>query len=101
MNNLTSQPLDAVDLLLVAGLVTLEATTVLAVALVALLLTVAGWRPPAADGQKDSPLAPLQHPLATLATELEVLPVTRLRELAGTRSKRLRKCELVAVLAAC
>lgn len=102
------QPLDAVDLLLLAGLVTLEAISVLAVALVALLLTASSWRPksaPAPVGRCVAPppsasTAPAVHPLALVAAQLETLPVTRLRELAGMRSKRHRKSELVAVLAA-
>jgi hypothetical protein len=80
------------------------------------VLTVTGWSPyqapavaalpvvtntPALVRQDQMPLAPLMHPLAVVAAELETLPITRLRELAGVRSKRLRKCELVAVLAAC
>ena len=106
------QSLSAVDLLLLAGLVTLEAITVLAVALVALLLTVCGWTSPPAPASAASPSGrcapsppsasqtPAVHPLALLAAELEPLPVTRLRELVGVRSKRLRKCELVATLVA-
>lgn len=101
------QPLDAGDLLLLAGVVTLEALIVLAVALVALLFTVSGWAPataPAPEGRCVAPPpspAPAVHPLALVAAELEGMPATRLRELVGVRSKRLRKCELVAVLAAC
>ena len=107
MNNQTSQSLDAIDLLLLAGVVTLEAITVLAVALAALLLTASNWRPksaPASVGRcvpPPPPPAPAVHPLSLLAAELEVLPVSRLRPIAGVRSKRLRKNELVAVLAAC
>jgi len=45
--------------------------------------------------------APQPHPLATLATELQALPVTRLRAMAGIRSKRHTKAALVAMVAAC
>jgi hypothetical protein len=41
------------------------------------------------------------HPLALVAAELEALPVTRLRPMVGIRSKRARKAELVAMVAAC
>jgi hypothetical protein len=44
---------------------------------------------------------PQPHPLATLATELQELPVTRLRAMAGIRSKSIRKAQLVAMVAAC
>jgi hypothetical protein len=40
------------------------------------------------------------HPLATLATELQQLPVTRLRQLAGIRSKRHTKHQLTAMICA-
>jgi hypothetical protein len=52
-------------------------------------------RPPA------PPPAPLLHPLAAVAAELEALPATALRELAGTRSRRRSKRELVGLLVAC
>lgn len=45
--------------------------------------------------------APLLHPLALVAEQLEALPVTRLRPMAGVTSKRHRKAELVAALVAC
>ena len=102
----------------------------LIVALVALLLTVARWMPsqapavasvaaitesaggsfgPPADQPallpvaaiSDAPPVPLLHPLAVVAEQLEALPVTRLRPLAGVTSKRARKAELVAALVAC
>jgi hypothetical protein len=40
---------------------------------------------------------PISHPLADLEDELMALPATRLREVAGIRSKRLRKVALVEV----
>jgi hypothetical protein len=44
---------------------------------------------------------PTPHPLAQLATELEALPATTLRAMAGIRSKRHNKAALVAMVAAC
>ena len=87
--------LHPVEVLLLVGLVALEAVAVLLVALVALVLAVARWRP--------APPAPppIVHQLALVAAELEALPVSRLRPMVGTRSKRLRKAELVAMVAAC
>lgn len=43
------------------------------------------------------PISPISHPLADLEAELMALPATRLREVAGIRSKRLRKVVLVEV----
>jgi len=57
--------------------------------------------PPAPVEVPHAPAAPVQHPLAALAEGLEALPATKLRQLAGTRSKRPRKTELVAQLVAC
>ena len=55
--------------------------------------------PPAAP---EAPLArPQPHPLTALATELQLLPVTQLRAMAGIRSKSIRKAQLVAMVAAC
>lgn len=87
--------LHPVELLLLAAVVTLEAAAVLLVALVALVLTVARWRP------APPPAPPMVHPLALVAQQLEALPVAALRPMVGTRSKRIRKAELVAMLAAC
>lgn len=89
-----------VELLLLAGLVALEAVAVLLVALVALALTVARWRPAAAPARTVPP-PPALHPLALVAEELLELPAAALRPMAGTRSKRLPKRELVALVAAC
>jgi hypothetical protein len=49
----------------------------------------------------EAPPAPLLHPLTLVAERLEALPVATLRPMAGTRSKRARKHELVAALVAC
>ena len=131
---------DTITVILALLLEALEAAAVLIVALVALLLTVARWRPsqapavaaPTASTESstasvvatesstasvvavddlpallpvaaisDAPPIPLLHPLAVVAEQLEALPVTRLRPMANTRSKRARKHELVAALVAC
>ena len=116
---------DTITVLLAVALEVTEAVLVLAVALVALVLTVARWRPSQASSTKKpllvpdtSPartphlagvtsstrtphLVPLHHPLALVAEQLEALPVAALRPMVGTRSKRLRKSELVAMVAAC
>jgi len=83
--------LHPVELLLLTGLVALEAAAVLIVALVALLLAVASWRPAASPSapspaavteapillpvaaSTDAP-APALHPLALVAEQLEALP---------------------------
>ncbi|AFY29597.1 hypothetical protein [Cyanobium gracile] len=109
---------DTVDVLLAVALEVAQALLVLIVAVVALLLTLARWRPSrapavpapaattdprqvAAAGSTDAPPIPLLHPLALVAEQLEALPVARLRPLAGVSSKRHRKHELVAQLVAC
>ncbi len=91
----------AVELLLLAVLVALDAVAVLAVALVALLVTITRSRPARSPARVMTPPLPVVHPLALVAEELLELPVTRLRPMAGTRSKRVRKAELVALVAAC
>lgn len=75
-------PAHPVELLLLAGLVALQATITLLVALAALLLTIARWRPaasaPAAPAAPPAP--PLQHPLLALAVDgLQPLTVAQLR----------------------
>ena len=121
---------DPVVALLAITVLTIEAAVLLLraalVPLVALVVTLAPFRQvPAAnpadhrpgrpktiaDGHpqliepthcvKEMNSAPQPHPLATLATELQQLPVTRLRAMAGTRSKRHTKAALVAMVAAC
>jgi hypothetical protein len=93
---------DTVDLLLVVALEVAEAVLVLAVALVAVVLTVARWRPAAAPARVMAPPAPAPalHPLALVAEQLEALPVSRLRPLAGVTSKRHRKHQLIAMVTA-
>jgi hypothetical protein len=89
-----------VELLILAAVVTIEALAVLTVALVALLLTITRSRPAGSPARVMTP-PPIVHPLAVVAADLEALPVTQLRPMAGTRSKRIRKAELVAALVAC
>lgn len=105
-----------VELALVAGLVALEAALTLLVALAALVLTVARWRPAApapaaaqvlaAEPIAAIPAVPLAHPLQQLAVDaLHHLPVAQLRSraraagLPRTLSRSARKVELVAALA--
>ena len=113
-----------VELLLAVALEVAEALIVLVAAAVGLLITVARairrraahpavvpQQPPAAAGsptrvmpqpQPPAPApAPAVHPLAVLAEQLEQLPVSTLRPMANIRSKRPRKAELVAMVAAC
>jgi len=101
---------DAVELLLLIVLVVLEAAAVLLLALVVLVLAVAlprrnqrFWQFVRTSGcaARSLPPAPELHPLALVAEELAALPVAVLRPMAGTRSKRVRKAELVALVAAC
>jgi len=88
----------AVELLLLAGLVALEAAAVLLVALVA--LAAAGWSSSASPA-RSLPHLPALHTLALVAEELLELPAAALRPMAGVRSKRLPKRELVALVACC
>jgi hypothetical protein len=92
---------DAVELLLLAVLVALDAVAVLAVALVALVVTITRLGPVRSPARVMASPPPAVHPLALVAEELEALPVARLRPMAGTRPKRVRKAELVALVAAC
>lgn len=82
-----------VELLLLAGLAALEAAATLLIALVALVLTIAGWKPasaaperPTAAPQPAAPIQPAAHPISELASQaaaaLEPLTVTQLRRLA-------------------
>lgn len=87
----THNELGAVELLLLAGMAVLQAAAAVAIPLVALLLTLAGWRPTARPTRPaepaPAPAAPAAaHPLAQLATTaaaaLEPLTVAQLRRLA-------------------
>lgn len=72
-------PLHPIEALLLAVLVVLDAVRVLAVSLVALLLTVAGWRP---TPRRAAPPAPIVHPVAELAnTVIEALQTQTVAEL--------------------
>ena len=104
---------DPVLVLITIAVLVIEAAVILAravlVPMVALVLTLANWRRPAppeaptpAPAPPEAPLAsPTPHPLAAVADRLALLPVTALRTLANTRSKRHNKAGLVARLAAC
>ena len=112
MNRTEAHP---IELAIVAALVVAEALLVLVVAVAALVVTLAQWRPAKKTScAKASLLAhdintapstpaapPLQHPLAALVAELQLLPVATLRGMAGTRSKAIRKADLIAMVAAC
>lgn len=111
MNRIEAHP---VELAIAAAVITLEAVLVLVVAGLALVLTLAQWNtcstaepaapeaPAPPTAAPEAPLAkPTPHPLALLATELELLPVTALRQMAGIRSKAIRKADLIAMVAAC
>ena len=82
-----------IELALLALLLVAEAITVLAAALLALVPSLASWRP---TPTPTAP-APLQHPLTLLADQLEHLPHRELMELAGTlrRLAKHRLAELV------
>jgi hypothetical protein len=98
---------DPVLALIAIAVLTIEAAVLLAraalVPVLALVLTVLAFSPPAAPeattpppAAPEPPLArPEPHPLALLADQLTQLPVTQLRQLAGTRSKRIRKAALI------
>lgn len=85
----------AVELLLLAALVAL-ALTMAGVALPRRTLKLSVWRTISSSPARSLPPPPALHPLALVAEELAALPVAVLRPMAGTRSKRVRKAELVA-----
>lgn len=112
MNRTEAHP---IEVLLVVALLALEAAVTVAAALVALVLTVARWRPAASPSQvnADHPLrdqaspergmpsqAPMVHPLQALAADLQALSCRQLMALAGTRRK-LPKQQLIGMVAAC
>ena len=104
MNRTELHPL---ELAIVAALVVAEALLTLLVAAAALVVALPQRRPvvapAAAPAAEPQPVLarPTPHPLAGLADRLAELPVTTLRTLAGTRSKRIRKADLIAMVAAC
>jgi hypothetical protein len=81
MNNNTTHP---IELAILAAVVAVESIGRMLVALVAVALVVAGWRPAAAAQPPAAPWAPPAPP------ELEALPVAHLRKLA--RSAGLPRC---------
>ena len=103
--------------LIAIAVITIEAALILLravlVPVVALLLTLAQWRPAASVPRGTAPLRtvtaverplhkhPQPHPLSAIAAELELLPVTALRQMAGIRSKRHTKAALIAMVIAC
>ncbi|MEY4358598.1 MAG: hypothetical protein RLZZ631_84 [Cyanobacteriota bacterium] len=102
---------DLILLALVGAWISLEAAATLAVALVALLLTVAGWRPSQAPLSR--PAAPVALPVvitpallpAAAVDPLEALPVRELRSLARAAGlsqlgRSGRRADLLAALAA-
>jgi len=106
MNRTTLHP---IEVLLLAAMALAWAVLTLArlvlVPLAAMVLVMAGWspappQPPTTAPPPPAP-APAEHPLARLASGLEALPAATLRSLAGTRLKRYRKAELIAMVAAC
>ena len=99
MNRTEAHP---VELAILLAVLVIEAAITLArtvlVPVVALVLVQSCTRAAAPE----APLArPATHPLAQLAAELEALPATTLRAMAGIRSKRIRKADLVAMVTAC
>ena len=106
--NQTNSNIHPIELAILLAWVLIEAVFRLAVAALALVLTVVGWRPAAVAtaGQTEAPLVvavqpipqPLSHPLAALADELAQLPVSRLRPMAPASCRRLAKARLVAEL---
>ena len=91
---------EPVDLLLVLGLEVARAALVLAVAAVALLLTLAGWRPSAPPAAAPVPPA-AEAPAAPPLEAATVADLRRLARAAGHRSlaRSGRRAELLQALA--
>jgi hypothetical protein len=106
MNRTEPHPL---EVLAVGCWLTVEALAVVVAAVVALLLTLARWRPAAAAPVAPPPLAPAVHPLAVVAAAaaeaLEPLTVAQLRRrargagLPRCLSRTGRRADLLAALA--
>jgi hypothetical protein len=111
--------LHPIELLILALLLVASAVRELLVAVIALVIVLAEWRRPrpaielsGISGQlppvTELPRNPRQLPPAPAAPphvnplheELVHLPTRRLMELAGTRSKKHRRMELIAMIAA-
>ena len=124
MNRTESQAPHVIELLILLVWLLLEAIAALAVALLALVLTVAGWkrepglRGPAAQARPHCEVlqpwsrgstnaavrpapAPAVHPLALVAADLEALPIRLLRPMAPPSCRRLPKARLIGELLAC
>jgi hypothetical protein len=98
--------LHPIELLILALLLVTSAVRELLVAVIAVVITLAEWRRP--RPMVELPRIPRQLPPAPAAPphvhplheELAHLPTRRLMELAGTRSKKHRRMELIAMIAA-
>ena len=103
----TAAPADPVLLLLALGWLTIEAAAVLIAFAVALLLTLAGWRPAAAPAARPAPLPVVLTPAAlppALAAPLEGLTVRELRARARAAglpqlARSGRRADLIEALA--
>jgi hypothetical protein len=108
-------PAHPVELAILAALVTGRALLVVLAALVALVLTLVGWQPPAAAAPVVVPVAPVVAaaaavvlaptiaPAGAIAAQLDSLNVANLRALARSRGLRSlarngRRAELLAAL---
>ena len=116
MNRTESQAPHVIEILILLVWLLLEAIAALAVALLALVLTVAGWRrrraasepetlarPHGRGARNAAPAAPAPaiHPLALVAADLEALPVRLLRPMAPPSCRRLPKAQLIGELLVC
>ena len=96
MDPIKSRDVHPIEIAILLVWLLLEAIATLAVALGALVVTLAGWRQPAAAAP-----APVVHPLALVAAELEALPVRSLRPMVPVQCRRLPKARLIGELLAC
>ena len=97
--------LHPIELLILALLLVASAVRELLVAVIALVITLAEWRRPRPVAVVKESLTAAPAPAAPphvhpLHEELAHLPTRRLMELAGTRSKKHRRMELIAMIAA-
>lgn len=103
--SIPSPAAEPVELLLVLGLAVVRAALVLAAAVVALLLTLAGWRPPAPPAAAPVLAITLAALAEVAAAELEALPVAELRRrgraagLPRSITRTGRRAALVPLLA--